>query len=188
MKKYDRVKLKGDALADLNLTSNDDVVIVEFYDLYDNVNDKNSPTKYARVVDKDLNVHSVGLHEITTSDYGTKVKKVINILKDIEVDGEYMEYILDEVGMSEQMLKQLSNTVGISYVSHLDFNGDSCNRRFNLIMDEVNELLSTIKNKHQDTWEREIHTHMGNIEIACDLNDDESLGWVFYCDEVNKIN
>ena len=97
MKKYDRVKLKGDALADLNLTSNDEVIIVEFFEETTPNND--TPTKYVKVVDKDLNVHSVGLHEIITSDYGTKVRKVINILKDIEVDGEYMEHILDEVGM-----------------------------------------------------------------------------------------
>lgn len=36
-----------------------------------------------------------------------KVAKVISILKKIEVDGETMEHIIDEVGMSEQMLKQL---------------------------------------------------------------------------------
>ncbi len=66
MKKYDRVKLKGDALVDLNLTSNDEVVIVEFYDEITTNNNVMSPTKYAKVVDKDLNVHSVGVHEIIT--------------------------------------------------------------------------------------------------------------------------
>ena len=185
MKKYDRVKLKGDALVDLNLTSNDEVVIVEFFE--ETTPNNNTPTKYVKVVDKDLNVHSVGLLEIITSDYGTKLKKVIDILKDIEVCGEDMEYILDEVGMSEQMLKQLSKNVGIPFVSHVDFNGDSFNRRFELIKDEVNELLSSLKDKHQDNWEKEIHSHMSNIEIACDLNDDESLTWRFYADEVNRI-
>jgi len=182
MKKYDRVKLKGDALADLNLTSNDEVVIVEFFE--ESTPNNDTPTKYAKVVDKDLNVHSVGLHEIISSDYGTKLKKVIGILKDIEVCGEDMEYILDEVGMSEQMLKQLCNTVGLPYLATVFIGGnhDSFRRRFNLIRDEVNELLSTIKNTHQDTWEKEIHTHMSNIEIACDLKDDESLTWRFYAD------
>lgn len=180
MKKYDRVKLKGDALADLNLTSNDEVIIVEFFEETTPNND--TPTKYAKVVDKDLNVYSVGLHEIITSDYGTKVRKVINILKDIEVDGEYMEHILDEVGMSEQMLKQLCNKVGMPFVSYVDFNGDSFNRRFKLIMDEVNEVLLLMANKHQDTWERKIKTHMSNIEIACDTLDIESLTWSLYKD------
>ena len=33
---------------------------------------------------------------------------IILELKSIEVDGETMEYILDKVGMTDQMLKQLS--------------------------------------------------------------------------------
>ena len=36
-----------------------------------------------------------------------KVQKVIDTLRKIEVDGETMQYILDKVGMSDQMLKQL---------------------------------------------------------------------------------
>ena len=66
------------------------------------------------------------------------------------------------------------------FVSYVDFNGDSFNRRFKLIMDEVNEVLLLMANKHQDTWERKIKTHMSNIEIACDTLDDESLSWTLY--------
>lgn len=50
----------------------------------------------------------------------TKVEMVINTLKEIEVDGETMEYILDEVGMSDQMASQLSDKVddeGFPYMS-----------------------------------------------------------------------
>ena len=36
-----------------------------------------------------------------------KVQEVIKMLKDIDVDGETMEYILRQVGMEDQMLKQL---------------------------------------------------------------------------------
>jgi len=43
--------------------------------------------------------HSDDIHNV--------VKDVISKLKDIEVDGETMQYILKEVGMEEQMLKQL---------------------------------------------------------------------------------
>ena len=39
------------------------------------------------------------------------VKDIIAKLKVIDVDGETMEYILEQVGMSEQMLKQLSKKV-----------------------------------------------------------------------------
>ena len=44
--------------------------------------------------------HSDDIHNV--------VKDVIQKLKDIDVDGETMQYILKEVGMEEQMLKQLS--------------------------------------------------------------------------------
>jgi len=46
------------------------------------------------------------LMEDATADYGVNV--TINILKDIEIDGETMQYILYRVGMERQMLKQLS--------------------------------------------------------------------------------
>lgn len=46
------------------------------------------------------------LMEDATANYGVEV--IINILKDIEVDGETMQYILYRVGMEKQMLKQLS--------------------------------------------------------------------------------
>jgi hypothetical protein len=36
-----------------------------------------------------------------------KVKAIIQALKDIDVDGETMEHIIDEVGGTEQMLRQL---------------------------------------------------------------------------------
>ena len=35
---------------------------------------------------------------------------IINKLRIIDVDGETMQYILDKVGMSDQMLKQLIST------------------------------------------------------------------------------
>ena len=39
-----------------------------------------------------------------------KVSKIIDLLTQIDVDGETMQYILDKVGMSDQMLKQLIST------------------------------------------------------------------------------
>jgi hypothetical protein len=87
-----------------------------------------------------------------------------------------MQYIIEEVGMSGQMLNQMSNKTGFSYVSHVDFNGDSFNRRFELIKDEVNRLRM-IPACYM--------TNLNNIEVICDLNSDESLGWAFHGDEVN---
>ena len=38
------------------------------------------------------------------------VNRVINILREIDVDGETMQYIIEKVGMEDQMLKQLIGT------------------------------------------------------------------------------
>ena len=39
--------------------------------------------------------------------HATNVNRVVNILREIDVDGETMQYIIKKVGMEEQMLKQL---------------------------------------------------------------------------------
>jgi hypothetical protein len=36
-----------------------------------------------------------------------RVHDIIHMLRDIDVDGETMQYILNKVGMEEQMLRQL---------------------------------------------------------------------------------
>lgn len=38
-----------------------------------------------------------------------KVEMVIATLKDIDIDGETMEYILDQTGMTDQMASQLGS-------------------------------------------------------------------------------
>jgi len=48
-----------------------------------------------------------------------RVKLAINLLKDIEVDGETMQYILSEVGMEWQMLRQLIMTLPLEQVEYL---------------------------------------------------------------------
>lgn len=48
-----------------------------------------------------------------------KVLNIINLCKDIDIDGETMEYILEKVAMTDQMLRQLvmnnpqSNTIDL---------------------------------------------------------------------------
>jgi hypothetical protein len=39
-----------------------------------------------------------------------RVHEIITMLRDIDVDGETMQYILQKVGMEDQMLKQLIGT------------------------------------------------------------------------------
>ena len=43
-------------------------------------------------------------------DHSDKVQLIINTLRDIDVDGETMQFILEKVGMEDQMLKQLIST------------------------------------------------------------------------------
>jgi hypothetical protein len=48
-----------------------------------------------------------------------RVKLVIDVLKDIEVDGETMQCILKEIQMDWQMLRQLMLTMPIEQVEYL---------------------------------------------------------------------
>jgi hypothetical protein len=47
------------------------------------------------------------------------VQTVINTLNEIDVDGETMQYILQQVGMEWQMLRQLMLTMPIEQVEYL---------------------------------------------------------------------
>ncbi len=47
------------------------------------------------------------------------VNAIINMLKEIDVDGETMEYILREIGMEEQMLRQLMLSAPMEQVEYL---------------------------------------------------------------------
>jgi hypothetical protein len=48
-----------------------------------------------------------------------QVQQVINILNAIDVDGETMEHILEEVGMTSQMLRQLTLGATDNDISYL---------------------------------------------------------------------
>jgi len=48
-----------------------------------------------------------------------RVKLIIDVLKDIEVDGETMQCILKEIKMDWQMLRQLMLTMPIEQVEYL---------------------------------------------------------------------
>ena len=51
--------------------------------------------------------------------YSLNINRVINILKEIEVDGETMQYILERVGMSNQMMRQLMLTEDFQEVEYV---------------------------------------------------------------------
>ena len=48
-----------------------------------------------------------------------RVHDIIYMLRDINIDGETMQYILKEVGMEDQMLRQLIMTQPIEEVRYL---------------------------------------------------------------------
>ena len=51
--------------------------------------------------------------------HAANVNRVINILREIEVDGETMQYIIEKVGMSDQMLRQLVMSEPIEEVDYM---------------------------------------------------------------------
>ena len=48
-----------------------------------------------------------------------EVNSIINKLKDLEIDGETMEYILWSIGMEDQMLRQLVLNASWNDLNHL---------------------------------------------------------------------
>jgi hypothetical protein len=120
--------------------------------------------------------------------------EVLQILTDeIEVDGETMQYILEECNMDEQMFKQLLNTK--DYVSNYlaeylaeRKEGKGKNKelkhRLKMIEEDMAAIVSFIKEgglsetfKNPTPFTDEAWTHISNIEIACNLQADESLNW-----------
>lgn len=70
----------------------------EFFDYID--------TNYKAKVET---INEVGSQRMAESPVvAQKVKQVIDLLMSIDVDGETMQYILEEVGMDEQMQQQLT--------------------------------------------------------------------------------
>jgi hypothetical protein len=49
----------------------------------------------------------------------TKINHIISVLKDIDVDGYTMQYIIEQVGMEEQMLRQLVMQAGPEHLRDL---------------------------------------------------------------------
>ena len=151
-------------------------------DFFKEVTTNNSePTDYVRLITSDMRMISVAKYEIITSDFGTKEKEVIKLLKQMQVDGETMQYILDEVGMSEQMLNQLVRTVGLDEVAKIDVLGDSFDRRAELIQDDVLKVRGLMaKPPLTDEFKDEVFSCLNNIGIITDWDSDECKEWSLY--------
>ena len=51
--------------------------------------------------------------------HAANVNRIINILREIDVDGETMQYIIEKVGMQDQMLRQLVMSQPIEEVRYM---------------------------------------------------------------------
>lgn len=73
---------------------------------------KVNPKLYMKYLNESLNENTVLMQNL---DILAQVRDVIQTLKNIEVDGETMEYILHQVGMEDQMANQLVNNKRSQY-------------------------------------------------------------------------
>jgi len=103
------------------------------------------------------------------------VHNAIDELKTIDIDGETMEFIIKNLNMEDQMLSQLG------YILRVE--NESLKYRLGLILEDqvfirdfININAFDIFNKPTIQCDTAI-THLNNIEIACDLNSNESLAW-----------
>ncbi len=157
-----------------------------------------------RVEPFDANKHK-RIQMITEDDPRTKeVADIVAKLKNLSgdgLDGETMQQILEAVGMEGQMLSQLVRTAEhLEQVEELIDEAREIQRitvatpkrRLLFIQDDLNSIRKVIQANNPDIYELEAHpecaigTLLNNIEIACDLNDDEPNNWKTDKEEFRK--
>lgn len=100
---------------------------------------------------------------------------IIDSLNAINVDGETMEFIIKNVGMEDQMLSQLGYPLRVE--------NESLKHRLGVILEDQVFIRDFIYRNVSDVFDKPTTqcdsaiTHLNNIEIACDLNSNESLAW-----------
>jgi len=128
----------------------------------------------------------------------TTLKRIIKELKELnEFDGETVEYLLEQLGYEDYVLRHLMMKESIHEVeSHYDerikYEKDNNNltykhpllHRFDMIKDDVEQINLFIKHHGLDSAFElptkvadSCYTHLSNIEIACDVNDSEVYKW-----------
>ncbi len=103
-----------------------------------------------------------------------------------DADGETIETVIKMVGMTEQLTRQLVMGADPSLIDFLleekrVLKADEIKRRMRCVKRDADAILSHLMDdKPLDgltDWGANIHTHLDNITIACDLNDNESKTW-----------
>lgn len=98
------------------------------------------------------------------------VTNAIQTLKAIDIDGETMQFIIEEIGMDDQMKKQLHTQ---------DTSTEETQHRMTMILDDLARLREwAVKQNASD----DVLVMFNNIEIACDLDENECLIWSKYSD------
>jgi hypothetical protein len=136
-----------------------------------------------------------------------RIKEVADIVAKLKtlsgdgLDGETMQYILEAVGMEGQMLSQLVR--GAEDLEEVEGLIDEARevqritvatprRRLLFIQDDLASIRKVIEANDKNIYELEAHpecaigTLLNNIEIACDLNDDEPNNWKTDKEEFRK--
>jgi hypothetical protein len=150
--------------------------------------------------DKHRGIQMIGLDDPRDIEVADIVDKLKNLSGD-GLDGETMQQILEAVGMDGQMLSQLVRTAKhLEQVEELIDEAREIQRitvatpkrRLLFIQDDLNSIRNVIQANNPDIYELEAHpecaigTLLNNIEIACDLNDDEPNNWKTDKEEFRK--
>ena len=131
-----------------------------------------------------------------------KLAKLIDKIKNLkDFDGETTQYMLEQLGMEGQMLRQLMMTSQADYVHELyderfGSNSKEAEHRMKMIMDDVNEIRIFIVEKLPEIMEgdvptrqcEDIFTHFTNIAIASDLDNTDCLSWKLFSQENKTID
>lgn len=126
------------------------------------------------------------------------LNRIIETLKGLnEFDGETVEYLLDEIGYSDYILRALimkESMLNIenAYEERIEFERDHNKNviknplvhRLEMVKDDVIQIEAFIK-QHGLSSDFELpsnsadscFTHIANINIACDLTSEEALNW-----------
>lgn len=118
-----------------------------------------------------------------------KVNDAIESLSTIDIDGETMQYIIKKLGMNEQMSRQLNWLESAKYkdeINSLNHYIETLEHRLRMVKDDCNQLRNFINKNALEIFNKpsaqcsEANAHILNIEIACDLDSNESLSWNYY--------
>lgn len=134
-------------------------------------------------------------------------KKAVKNLRSIEIDGESTQNLLQEIGHEEQMLRQLMmsmpmNLVNDYYDERLEYelslgNDDvhpikkQYEHRMKMIIDDIRVIHKSLPQNllEMETEENDaLEQCIFNIEIACDLANDECLSWSEYTPKEKTID